>query len=173
MVASAPIPVHIRLTPDQMRDRILCGLKRAKDVMENGRKARTGETGPVWDRHIEGACGEQAAAVALGIPCYEMVNTFGDPDLPGKVQVRTRTPEKHDGYKVELQVRPDETRKGHRYVLVIGVAPDFDVWGWIPAAEAVHFPLKDKGRKGCKAHWVPREKLYPISELRALVEGET
>ena len=78
--------------------------------------------------HMLGACGELAAAKAIGLPWPSSVNTYkGESDLPGGIEVRHRTKSHYD-----LIVRDDDP-DDRRYVLTLGEVadvPKIKVVGW-------------------------------------------
>ena len=110
--------------------------------------------------HIEGACGELAAAKALGTYWPGHVNVYhGEPDLPPNVEVRMRS--RHD---YELIVRPSDPTD-RVYLLVTGRAPTFRVHGWYDGAAA----RRDEWSRthgGRPAAWfVPQSALLPIEDI--------
>jgi hypothetical protein len=107
------------------------GLRRQLAAVKRGSQDRHGadpEDG--WRIHIEGACGELAAAKFLGRYWNGSVDTFQSiPDL-GAVEIRTRS--RHD---YDLLIRKDNPTD-RVYVHVTGRAPRFRVRGWIRGTEA-------------------------------------
>lgn len=113
---------------------------------------------PVWDVDIEGACGELAAARALGLYWSGAAGVAKLPDVGGSVEVRTAA-------QGRLILRPDDP-DDRRFVLVIGRVPTFDVCGWIYAGDGKR-PEYAKAPNGRPPAWfVPRSRLRPITELR-------
>ncbi len=77
-----------------------------------------------FDLHIIGACGELAAAKAIGRYWPGGINTFKSPDIGTNVQVRYRSVDWYD-----LIVRSDDP-PDHLYVLVTGKDDAYEVRGW-------------------------------------------
>lgn len=112
-----------------------------------------------WQYHVEGACGEKAFAVATNRHWSKSVNTFkSQGDVEG-IEVRTRSRADY-----ELIVRPNDP-SGSTYVLVLGLAPYYQVMGWIGGAEAKMLPLRSFDSNRPPVHFVPRSLLYPIDDL--------
>lgn len=134
------------------------GLRRQFEAMVAGLPDRHGHTGPGWNLHIEGACGEVAAARALQRFWGGDTNTFKKPDLGTKIQVRTRS---GIGPRTDLIVRSNDS-DDDAFVLVIGQAPNFEVVGWIYGDDAKkeRWAHEHGGRE--LAYFVPREELNPI-----------
>lgn len=127
-----------------------------KDMPDNH-----GVNGDGWEAHIEGACGELAAAKA--IDCYPLftLNNFKQPDLPHNTHVRLRLPANHS---MDLIVRPDDADDG-KYILVTGQMPAYQVWGWIYGRDAKRPEwLKDHGGRP-DAWFVPKSALKPFTEF--------
>jgi hypothetical protein len=111
-----------------------------------------------WDLHIEGACGELAAAKGLGVFWDGSINTFKRPDLPG-VQVRTRS-----RHEYELIVRDDDA-PGARFLLVTGQCPRYCVRGWILGADARRDAWRQTHGDREPAYFVPHAALHPPATL--------
>lgn len=111
-----------------------------------------------WQVHIEGACGELAAAKALGVPWSATVDTFkrGD-DVPGGWQIRTRSRPEY-----ELIVRPGDPDDA-LFLLVLGVAPHYVVKGWITGREAKRPEWSRAHGNRPPAYFVPHDQLTPLS----------
>lgn len=124
-----------------------------------------GEDG--WTKHIEGACGEMVVAKLLGMYWDGSVNTFKRPDV-GTIQVRTRSKSTYD-----LIVRPND-EDDSIFVLVTGVAPSFEVVGFIRGGDAKQEAWSESYGDRPSAFFVPQESLMPIENLvkqRELVEA--
>jgi hypothetical protein len=112
-----------------------------------------------WGDHIEGACGEMAAAKALGVYWEPTVNTFRTGGDVKDWQVRTRR-ESHR----ELFVRPHDSDDA-AFILVTGCVPVFEVVGWVPGHEAKREEwLKAHGGRP-PAYFVPTCALHPLESL--------
>lgn len=109
-----------------------------------------------WHVHIEGACGELAVSKALNRFWPGSVGTFKAPDLPGRLQVRTRS---GIGGREDLIVRAGDANEDI-FVLVVGQAPEFTIAGWMPAADAKQEKWKQTHGNRPPAFFVPRAQLY-------------
>lgn len=114
-----------------------------------------------WQNHVEGACGEVAVAKLLGKYWGGSVNTFkegGDLDATGW-EVRTRSSHHYD-----LIIRKDDA-DDRVFILVTGNAPNYQVHGWILAADGKQPKwLKDYGGHG-DAYFVPKDALRGLGDL--------
>lgn len=113
------------------------GLRRQLAAVRAQRQDRHGlnpEDG--WRVHIEGACGELAAAKFLGRYWDGSVDTFKSlPDLGG-VEIRTRSRHHYD-----LLIRKDDD-PDRVYIHVTGRCPSFWIRGWI------------RGKDGRRKEWL-------------------
>jgi hypothetical protein len=101
-----------------------------------------------------------AAAKAMDRYWNGSVDTFQNGGDVGRLQVRTRRKQSY-----ELIVRPHD-RDADVFVLVVGVAPVFDVRGWMMGRDAKQPEwLMDHGGRP-PAYFVPSDALHPIGELR-------
>lgn len=110
-----------------------------------------------WNLHIEGAAGEIAFAKAAGKYWGGSVNTFKDPDLGGRIQIRTRS----GGVRNSLIVRPGDDDQDI-FVLVIGRSPKFLVAGWMLGQVAKNQAWMQTYGGRPAAYFVPREELWPL-----------
>jgi hypothetical protein len=137
------------------------GLRRQVSAISANRKDRHGlNPDDGWRVHIEGACGELAAAKFLGRYWDGSVDTFRSlPDL-GNVEIRTRSKHSYD-----LIIRDDDDPQKF-YVLVTGTAPFYRVRGWIKGENA----RKDEWKQthgGREAAWfVPASALNTTWKAR-------
>jgi len=116
-----------------------------------------------WNAHIEGACGEVAAAKALGRFWSPSVNTFDAADIGLRLQVRTRS--RHE-YELYVRPRDVENHPDHAMILVTGKAPLFVVRGYIIAKDACRDDwLKEYGSRP-PAWFVPQQQLLDIDDLK-------
>jgi len=106
------------------------GLERQLQALEKGLKPGYGYEGTGWKEHIEGACGEMAAAKYLNCYWNGSFNTFRTGGDVGNLQVRTRRLHWYD-----LIVR-EADRDEDYFVLVTGVTPHFFIRGYIQAKKA-------------------------------------
>lgn len=106
--------------------------------------------------HLNGACGELAFCIMLGVPWPAHVNVGKEvPDVPPDWQIKTRS-----NHNYELLVRTDdEKQKHHRYVLITGTAPVFVYRGWMRGIDAMQDKYwKDPNGRG-PAWFVPQSDL--------------
>lgn len=113
-----------------------------------------------WTDHIEGACGEAAAAKALDIYWNGSVNTFKTGGDVGPYQVRTRS-----DHTFDLIVREDDA-DDRVFILVRGRVPNFDVVGWIRASDAKCAKWVQTYGGRPPAYFVPASALHALAELR-------
>jgi len=141
------------------------GRLRQSESERKGLKDKHGFSGPGGQGlHIRGACGELAAAKALGIEWQGSVNTFKRGGDVGKFQVRTRSKRWYD-----LLVR-DGDADGDIFILVLGHDhPIYDVVGWIFARDAKKsYWVKGHGGRD-PAYFVPQSSLNRFrADLEAL-----
>jgi hypothetical protein len=149
----------INLTDQEREAATAVGSRRHAEAVKKRLPDRHGFRGDSLQIHVEGACGELAAAKALGLPWDGPVNTFKRGGDVGDLQVRTRS-----NHAWDLIVRPDD-RDGDVFVLVTGLTPRFRVHGWIRGVDA----KKDAWRKTYggrpPAYFVPQRALRPLEEL--------
>lgn len=109
-----------------------------------------------WQRHIEGACGELAAAKVKNLYWSASIDTFKNGGDVGNVQVRTRSRLEYD-----LIVREDD-RDEDTFVLVTGQAPSYLVHGMILGREAKKEEFKETYGGRPAAYFVPKDRLEAL-----------
>lgn len=125
-------------------------------AQQKGLQDKHGFVGDPWQAHVEGACGEMAAAKAMGVYWSPTVNTFKSGFDVGNWQVRTRS--RHD---YDLLIR-DGDDPSQNYILVTGACPSYRVHGWI-TGQAARRPEWRQTHGGRPAAWfVPQNALHPI-----------
>lgn len=149
---------YVTLTPFELWLASGVGIRRHIEALRKGSRDTFGAK-QSWDLHVEGACGECAAAKAIGRYWNGSVNTYHDGGDIGAIQVRTRSEDTYD-----LIIR-DNDPDGALFVLVTGRAPQYCVRGYI------------RGRDGKRAEWrktyggrdaaffVPQSALQPIERI--------
>jgi hypothetical protein len=151
----------VRLTQSQFFLAANIGLMRQLKAIEAGSKNRHGLNGDVdgWGLHIEGACGEQAAAQGTGRFWPGSIGTYkDDTDVLG-FEVRTRSKPAYD-----LIIRSDDADE-RVFVLVTGRAPVFTLCGWIRGADGKCAAyLRSYGNR-LPAYFVPQDALQPMETL--------
>jgi hypothetical protein len=139
----------------------IVGVLRQSEAIGRKLKSRAGIENP-FQAHCEGACGELAASKALNQFWGGPINNFKSADIGESIQVRTRS--RPDG---DLIVRDDDN-DDHYYVLVVGQAPNYVVWGFMEGREAKQEKwIKNPNGRGA-AYFVPRSQLRPLNELPEL-----
>lgn len=159
--ATYPRALKVQLTPFEVAMAAQVGCRRQIESLIKGLKPAYGASPEgAWSIHIEGACGEIAVAKAMGVYWDGSVNTFGKPDIVGSsLQIRTRSKENYD-LIVRTKDKDDEVM-----VLVTGIAPIFEIRGWMVARDAKqHRFLQTYGGRDA-AYFVPSKELKPIEEL--------
>jgi hypothetical protein len=154
--------IRITLTPDEAADAIQVGTERQRLSVLAGLKDKHGFEGDGEYIHIQGAGGELSFCKVLRVPWVPGFNTFKKPDVLG-YQVRTRSEPWH-----ELIIRTDDN-PAHKYVLVLGIMPMFDVVGWYLGKDARRGEWWHAHGGREPAWFVPQEELHPISDLIAEV----
>jgi hypothetical protein len=131
---------EVMLTQREMLMGAQCGVMRNIASIMSGHEPANGfdeEKGDdPWNVHIEGACGEVAAAKILNRFWSPTVNTFSAPDIGRNLQVRTRSEHWYD-----LYIRPKtDKHKGdnpdNTFILMTGTAPHFIIRGYMLARDA-------------------------------------
>jgi hypothetical protein len=158
--------MNVTLTEYELMQASMVGCLRyiaaIKRNYKSGTKFKAG-----WSEHVEGACGEVAAAKALGAYWGGSINTFktgGDLDSTG-YEVRTRSEQNYD-----LIIRDDDPND-RIFILVTGQTPNYEIAGWLLAADAKQVEFKkDYGGYG-PAYFVPRKHLRPMRELEVAHES--
>lgn len=114
--------------------------------------------------HRLGAMGEVAAAVHLGLEDYlftETVARKGSADLPGDIEVKTRSKHHYD-LIVQRDERPDK-----RLVMVTVQGGTVLLHGWCVAGDVMQERFWADPAGGRPAYFVPKCNLRDIEELRS------
>jgi hypothetical protein len=114
--------------------------------------------------HRLGAVGEVAVAAHLGLEDHlftETVARRGSADLPGDIEVKTRSKHCYD-----LIVQKDE-RPDKRLVLVTVQGGTIFVHGWCVAGDVMQERFWADPARGRPAYFVPKCHLRDIEELRS------
>lgn len=121
--------------------------------------AATGEI--ALQHHKYGAAGEVAVASYLGLKDHLFIDKFGLYDLPGKIDVKTRSRHWYD-----LIVQVDD-KPGKNYWLVTIENKEIRLHGWLPWAECAKDEYKMSPNNRGKAYFVPKDKLYQPEDWNA------
>jgi hypothetical protein len=160
-------PELVVLTPAELRMAAMIGVERHFEALKAGLPNRHGARPEMaWSLHIEGAAGEMVVAKVLGVHWEGTINTYKHGgDIGSALQVRTRS--RHD---FDLIVRKDD-RDEDEFVLVTGVAPRYQVHGYIRGRRAkdARWLQEHGGREA--AYFVPKAELEPLWKLQGLLEA--
>lgn len=156
--------ITVRLTWSEVLIGATIGVQRQLEALTQGRPDAHGFDGSDgWTKHIEGACGELAAAKVLDLHWGGTVNTFKEGgDVGEHIQVRTRSRLDYD-----LLVREDDPDDAV-FVLVVGQVPTFQVVGWIRGRDAKRPEWVKRYGGRPAAYFVPQVSLHALpSSARA------
>lgn len=162
--------MKIKLNKFEFAIAVQVGTYRQMSNLNRGRKDAYGaieENG--WSLHIEGACGEAAAAKALGYYWSGNMSDLAAADINSnklRLEVRTRSREYY-----ELIIHDNEDDNA-AFILLTGKAPNFTLVGWCYGYEGKK-PEYYKDPTGYRplAYFVPHEKLRPINELINIIHS--
>lgn len=158
---------QVVLDPVQLDLALSIGERRCKEAQAKGRKDLHGFIGDPLEIHLEGACGEYATAILLGVEWGASINTFHDkPDVAG-YEVKTRSKNHYD-----LIVRRD-TSLSDAFILIIGQRPNYRGIGWIDgrAARRPEWWATHGDRPG--AWFVPQRALRSLDTAPIPWSGDT
>jgi hypothetical protein len=142
------------------------GIQRQIAALSKRLPDRHGYIGDGWSEHIEGACGEMAAARAIGQYWTPSVNTFKNGGDVGEIQVRTRSNHEYD-----LLIRNSD-RDDDIFILVTGKVPSFVVRGWLRGSDCKKQEwLKEYGGRP-PAWFVPQGSLNSVDHMRGNNDGQ-
>lgn len=152
--------MKITLTANEVLVAGYMGMRRNAEASFRNRKPRFPErvTGELWGFHIESAHAELAVCKYLGIYWGFGVNTFHTEDIENTgIEVRWSS-------RSDAKVRPDDNGI---IVSVTGRCPNYEIKGWINAANAKKEHWKYNKHPIC--YFVPHEHLYPIEKLKTKI----
>lgn len=165
-----PTPIKIELTPEQIQ-RAEDEAQRRQRVNESkglrGRNRAAASGSRALEMHRLGALGEVAVAAHLGLEDYlfaESEAKRGTADLPGDIEVKTRSKHKYD-----LIVQRSE-REDKKLVLVTVENNEVLIHGWCVAGEVMQGRFWADPARGRPAYFVPKKHL---NDLSSLVEVES
>ena len=165
-----PNPIQVNLSPQHL------ALAEAEAQRRQGGNESAGLRGRnrapatgnrALDMHRLGATGEVAAAVHFGLESYlfsEQTARRGSADLPGDIEVKTRSRHKYD-----LIVQKDES-PDKRIVLVTIESNKVILQGWCVAGDVMDEKYWADPAGGRPAYFVPKEGLRDIYELMELLQ---
>lgn len=139
----------------------IVGAKRtASSIAKKLKSKRAGSRKHDWNEDVEAALAECAAARVLDKYWSGSVDTFKSVGDVGDLEIRHTSLE--DG---SLIIRPKD-KEDAIYVLVTGIAPTFDVVGWIKGKDGMNKKYMRNPRGRGVAFFVPQEDLKSIIELK-------
>lgn len=154
----------LKLEPYEITNAAVVGVLRQVAAIRANLKDRFSyDRNTPWEDHIRGALGELAFAKWARVYWSPSVNTFENPDIGDKWQIRTRSESWHD-----LIVRPSDS-DNQWFVLVIGGTGTWTIKGAILGIDAKkpEYLASHGGRD--QAYFVPASKLMQPDELQYLM----
>lgn len=156
----------IRLNERQHKEARDCAQARNEESLKRERINVKASSASDFFVNLIGAMGERAAFIYFGMPWVCRVNTFRQADLPGNIEVRSRT-RMFDRLKVRYD---DDNSRRCVLALVSPYSLPVVLAGWITAEDGKRVGTRedprDLGRPFCG---VKQEDLRPMEELKELV----
>jgi hypothetical protein len=160
-----PTPIEFVFSDEERQQAMEEGLRRQGFNESKGLRGRNGgawQGSKALDIHLLGAAGEMAVASFLGMKEHlyqEKEARRGSDDLPGGIDVKTRSKHKYD-LIVQRQENPQK-----RFVLVTICDQQTLIWGWCYGREAMQKCYWSDPARGRPAFFVPKEQLHHIGTL--------
>ena len=134
----SPPPIKVDLDWQQLEDACCVGMLRRIDSLKRGYQERHGAGSEgyrdPWGININGAIGELAVCVGLGVDWDGSINNLVGPDIPNtNWQVRWKR-RGYDGCKFGMIIRPKD-RDDDIFISVYGGPRHFVVEGWLLGSE--------------------------------------
>lgn len=149
--------IRVTLTEFELAFTTNVGTRRHIEALQKKLPDRHGYDGREgWQIHCEGACGELAVAKGLGRYWNGSFNTFKIGGDVGNLQVRTRRASHYD-----LIIRENDDPESY-YMLVTGLAPVYDIIGYIKGSEGMSDAWKRNYADRPFAYFVPQGILTPV-----------
>lgn len=149
--------LHVQLTPPQVSHAHEVATLRHRNNIRDRRTARYGYRGDPFRAHLQGALGEKAVAVALGMRWTGSIGDLSAADV-GVLQVRTTT---HQNGRLILH--PSD-KDSDMFILAVLDGSAVDLAGWIMARDGkVDAYWCDPTGGGRHAFFVPRKALLTIN----------
>jgi hypothetical protein len=124
------VSVGVKLQRDDELAAARIGFARQENAVKRGLPPRH-RGGSRWGGHIEGACSELAASIALDLP-WTGRDVLGEPPFRDVPDLGTATEVRWSlTGSSGLIYDPRRDHDGRIYVLVIGTAPDFTIVGYL------------------------------------------
>ena len=146
----------VTLTEHEMELAALTGIKRRAESKSRGRgrvdhPAIIDENG--WDMDIEGASAEMAFCKFRGEYWTASIGSFKGADHGDNIQIRQT--KLNNGCLIIRELDNDD----HRYVLVSGKSPTFQMHGWILGKDGKRKEYEKNPGGRSPAYFVPQHKL--------------
>jgi hypothetical protein len=159
-------PIEFVFTPEERRLAMEEGMRRqsvneAKGLRGRNKGPRFGDK--ALEVHLLGAAGEMAVASYMGLKEHlyaEREARRGSDDLPGGIDVKTRSKHKYD---LLVQRRSDP---GKKFVLVTIENQKTLLHGWCYGSEAMDEKYWADPARGRPAYFVPQSALRPMESLK-------
>lgn len=152
--------IEINLTQEE-KDIVIAEAHRRQSHNENkkikGRNGASSIGNMALRYHLIGAAGEMAVASFLGLKDHlykEQVAIKGSADLPGNIDVKTRSKHFYD-LIVQLDDKPEKN-----YWLVTIEDKIIRIHGWLPWDQCAKAEYKKDPARGRPAYFIPKSKLY-------------
>jgi hypothetical protein len=153
--------VPVVLTPSEVLQAGVVGVLRNTTNKRDGRRDAHGCDGPGWDQHLEGAAAELAFAKAIGRFWSGNLGRLRAGDV---CQYEIRSTPHAKGRLILHPEDPDE----RAFILVRGLAPYFEVAGWIMGRDGKQERFWcDPSGNGRPAYFVPGPALASLDTLLA------
>tara|TARA_Y100001963_G_scaffold96767_1_gene133215 strand:- start:107 stop:592 length:486 start_codon:yes stop_codon:yes gene_type:complete len=155
----------ISLSESEMQAAGSIGVSRYIKMIVNGLGESRGSS-PVdgWQRQVEGAMGEMAAAKGLKMYPTAFSNRMNEGDL-GSLEVRTTF---HKQGRLRLNQVDDPSK---RYVHVVGSVGQYQLKGWAWGHEVLSMEPEEM-QPGRPAYYLPNERLSDLVDLLASLRWE-
>ena len=161
-----PTPIQFVFSEDEKTLAMAEGTRRQGTNENQGLRGRNGgawKGSKALDIHLLGAAGEMAVASHLGMKDFlykEMQAKRGSADLPGDIDVKTRSRHSYD-LMVQKNENPDK-----RFVLVTIEKSTTLIHGWCYGRDAMNPSFWADPAGGRPAYFVEKKHLRPMETLR-------
>jgi hypothetical protein len=165
--------MKITLTDSEMYMAGQIGLRRTLDsISAKHKEVNNSKPEDRWNHSIEGTFAELAFCKAFEIYWgKELYNNFHGADIGQNIQIRHTSWKKG---KLLIKTEIEREHPEHNYVLVRGIAPNFEIVGWIKGQDGMKQrylddPVGKRGEKPRPAYFIPSEDLNPLDTLEIIL----